>query len=192
MPKTQTRRQKSTKPKCVSPLLVAAENSISPQARQHAGYHPQNFIERGRDGGLLDNIRLEKLACVRPLEGLARKHPKAKKAYLEPYHLMAANAYQADLDGAKGQVSHMVREVIDVSSDVEGAFIYRLEARQKLAAVQNRMPGPLLRTMNVVLVEKSDRPLAAIWPNRSDRDHAKSEIKKALTWLAIEYGLISG
>ena len=174
-----------------SPLKIAAEQSLPPEARQHAAFIARRFQERGLDQGVMDGMRMEKIACVRSLEGLARRHPKSRSAFLDPIQLMAANAYHADLQDVRGQRSHAVRESIDVSSDVEATLLYRVEARQKLTRIQNRMPQELKSVLEEILVKFPDSTLVSIWPNRSQRDKSKASIKAALDWLAVEYGLVN-
>ncbi len=190
-PPKKTRRSR-TKPKQASPLVISAEASLPPEARLHADYKAQWFQERDLEGGIMDGVRMERISCVRALEGLARRHPKAKSAFLKPYHLMAANAYHADLLGVRGQKSHELRESIDVSTDVELAMIYRVEAQAKLVKIQNRMPSDLKHVMDTVLVSFPDQSLNRIWPNRSERDKMKAKIKEGLEFLAHIYGLTSG
>ena len=176
----------------VSPLVTAAEQTISNPGVRRQAFIPRWFKERGLDGGMLDNVRMEKIACIRPLEGLARCHLKARRAFLQPHHLMAANAYHADLLALRGQRSHEVREAIDFSADVEAALVYRVEAAQKLSRIQNQMPNEQLNVLDTIFVQRPDHTLARIWPNRSDRDHAKEKIRSALDFLAVEYGLMTG
>jgi len=187
MAKTKQKRSKYTP----SPLRIAAEQSLTPQARQQAGFMVCQFQERGLDGGVLDGMRLEKISCVRALEGLVRKHPKAKRAFLDPIHLMAANAYHADLIAISGQRSHVIREAIDVSSDAEAALLYRLEARSKLFQIQSKMPAEQKSLLDQIMIDFPDATLVSIWPNRTQRDRAKDKIKSALDLLAVEYGLVS-
>ena len=175
-----------------SPLKIAAEGSLNTEARQHAEYRVVPFQERGLDRGVLDGMRMEKIACVRALEGLARRHPKARRAYLDPVHLMAANAYHADLVAFQGQKSHALREAIDVSTDVEASILYRVEARQKLIRIQNRMPAELKNVLDQILIRTPDATLVSIWSNRSERDKAKVQIRAGLEYLAVEYGLVGG
>ena len=175
----------------ISPLVSAAEQTIANRSSQGKAFEARWFKEHSRDGKMLDNVRMERIACVRPLEGLARCHAKAKKPFLEHFHLMAANAYHADLIAVQGQGSHEIREAIDVSSDMEIALLYRVEAAQKLKQIQNHL-GPIEhKVLERVMISGSDQTLAKLWPKRSERDHAKEHIRSALSELAKIYGLIS-
>ena len=173
-----------------SPLELAANDSVTPEAKVQHDYRLTRYAERDFEGGVsLDGIRLERIACVKALEGLARAHPKRKTPFLEQYHLMAANAYHADLLATEGSRSHAFRERIDASSSSEGGLAHRMDVMQKLGHVEAELGAKKKAILDRILVQLPDNTMTQIWPDRTHRNKARDLIKSALHDLAILYGL---
>lgn len=143
------------------------------------------------EGGVsLNGMRLERLACVKALEGLARKHPKRKTVFLENYHLMAASAYQGDLLAMEGHRNSAYRERIDVSSSGDGGLVRRLDAAERLTYIKSKLPKEELTALDVIITKMPENSMAEIWPGRTDRNKARDYLKGGLHKLAVIYGLI--
>ena len=184
------KRKNKNLPKHKSPLELAANDSVSHQARLRHEYRMAKFAERDRQGGVgLNGMRLERLACVKALEGLARSHPKRKSPFLEPYHLMAANAYHADLLAIEGRSSHAFKERIDTMHKTESGLTHRLDVLQKIGKVDRELGEDAHLILKRILVDRPDDTLAQIWPNRTDQNKARDLIKSGLCQLAVIYGL---
>ncbi len=176
-----------------SPLEVAANDSVTSETKSQHDYRMTRYAERDFEGGVsLDGIRLERLACVKALEGLARTHPKRKTPFLEQYHLMAANAYHADLLATEGSRSHAFRERIDSLSHAEGALAYQMDVIQKLGRVERELGADQKSTLDRILIQMPESTMTQIWPDRTHRNKARDLIKAALHNLAILYGLARG
>ena len=179
-----------TLPASRSPLQQMARESITPEARERNHYKYVSFAEKDFEGGVsLNGVRLERLACVRALEGLARKHPKRKSLFLQPYHLMAANQYHGDILAAQGHRSHAFRERIDVSSRSEGGLSSRLDVSRRLLRAAEILEPEELACLNRIMRDNPDNTMAEIWPNRTQRNTARELIKSGLHELAVLYGL---
>ncbi len=185
------KRKVRNMPKARSPLEVAARESVTRETGARHDYVLSYFAERDFEGGVsLNGIRLERRACVKALEGLARKHPKRKKPFLEGYHITAANMYHGDLMAMEGHRDHSYRERIDVSSSSEGGLAHRLDVTARLQRLILVLGQADTAIINRVIVDRPDSSMAEIWPDRTDRNKARDRIKEALTKLAIHYGLV--
>ncbi len=188
------RRKKGPSPKLAkarSPLEQIAKDSLTPEARERHAYRLTRFAEKDFEGGVsLNGMRLERLACVKALEGLARKHPKRKTVLLQAYHLMAASQYHGDLLAAQGQSSSTFRERIDVSSRSEGGLTTRLDVSRRLLRAAERLEPEELACLNRVISDRPENTMAEIWPNRTERNTARELIKSGLHELAVFYGLV--
>lgn len=186
------RKRKGAKPvpKSRSPLEQLARDSITPETDKRNGYKLVHFAEKDFDGGVsLNGMRLERLACVKALEGLARKHPKRKTLFLQAYHLMAASQYHGDLQAVQGQRSNTYRERIDVSSRSEGGLTRRLDVSRRLLRAAEVLEPEELACINTVVRDRPDESMADIWPNRTQRNTSRELIKSGLHELAVFYGL---
>lgn len=185
------KRKSKQVPQIRSPLEVAARQSVTDQAQDQYAYSLRHFAERDFEGGVgLNGMRLERLACVKALEGLARSHPKRKFGFLEAYHLMAANAYHADLLALQGHRSSAYKERIDVSSKSEAGLAHRMDVSQKLSRIDQLLSPEDKAVLNRIIIDLPDFTVAQIWPNRTARNKARDHIKSGLHQLAIIYGLI--
>ncbi|NNE58054.1 MAG: hypothetical protein HKN36_08110 [Hellea sp.] len=174
-----------------SPLEVAARDSIPDASRQNQSYKLVRFAEKDFEGGIsLNNMRLERLACVKALEGLARKHPKRKIPVLQAYQLMAANAYHADLEALQGHQSSTFRERVDSLTRKEGGLIHRLDKFNKINYIKHQLNDEQAAVLAIILQKMPDKSLAEIWPNRTQRNRARNLIQSALHELALIYGLV--
>ncbi len=175
----------------MSPLETAARESVTAEAKKQNAFKLARFAERDFDGGVsLNSMRLERLACCKALEGLAKKHPKRKTPFLESYHLMAANAYHADCLAIEGHRDTTIRERVDISSKAEGGLAHRMDAMQKLARIKREMDANQKAAIDRVVVTSPDQSMAQIWPERAARNRARVLIKQGLHQLAILYGLV--
>lgn len=186
------KRKPSAKPApSRSPLEQVARDSITPEAAQRQNYKLVRFAEKDFEGGVsLDGMRLERLACVKALEGLARKHPKRKTLFLSPYHLLAASQYHGDIQSVQGQRSSTYRERIDVSSRSEGGLTRRLDVSRRLLRAAEVLEPEELACINQVIRDRPDESMAEIWPSRTERNTARELIKSGLHELAVFYGLV--
>jgi len=188
------RRKRKSTPKLVqsrSPLEQIARDSIPPETGQQQAYKLVRFAEKDFEGGVsLNGMRLERLACVRALEGLARKHPKRKSLFLQSYHLMAASQYHGDLLQAEGYRNKSYRERIDVSSRSESGIARRLDISRRLLRAAEKLEPEELACINTIIRDHPDSTMAEIWPNRTQRNTARELIKSGLHELAVFYGLV--
>ena len=191
MSKTKKKRKsRPTKPP-VSATQIAAEQSVTPEARQHAAYVSEVATERDVEGGMMDTTRMRRLAPVRPLEGMAEKHPKADSPFLEAVHIIAANKYHDMLEAARGRMNHELTETVDSSRNPEGRTLGYLEAIDSLARIRLRMPIDYASVLNLCFVLHPDKTMAEICPNRTLRNINRQIMKEALQWLAVEFGYSS-
>ncbi len=181
----------SRSPQSRSPLEQLARDSITEQARDRHSYQMVRFAEKDFEGGVsLNGMRLERLACVKALEGLARKHPKRKTLFLQAYHLMAASRYHGDVQAAQGHRSSTFRERIDVSASREGGLTRRLDVSRRLLRTAEALEPEELAVLNRVIRDRPDESMADIWPNRTERNTARELIKSGLHELAVFYGIV--
>ncbi len=186
------KRRPTSKPvRSRSPLEQIAKDSITPETGAQQGYKLVRFAEKDFDGGVsLNGMRLERLACVKALEGLARKHPKRKSRFLEAYHLMAGSHYHADLLAAQGHRNATYRERIDISSQGEGHITRRLDISRRLLRAAEKLEPEELACLNRAIRDRPDATMAEIWPNRTERNTARELIKSGLHELAVFYGIV--
>lgn len=190
------RRRKKRKPvqKLVqsrSPLEQLAQDSVTAETRARQSYRLVRFAEKDFEGGVsLNGMRLERLACVKALEGLARKHPKRKSVFLEAYHLMAASEYHRDILAAQGHRDNSYRERIDVSSRSEGGLTQRLDVSRRLLRAAEVLEPEELACLNRIIRDKPDSTMSELWHNRSERNTARELIRSGLHELAVFYGLV--
>lgn len=191
MPRRRKKRAAQKLPKSRSPLEQIARDSITAETRARQSYRLVRFAEKDFEGGVsLNGMRLERLACVKALEGLARKHPKRKSVFLEAYHLMAASQYHGDILAAQGNRDNSYRERIDVSSRSEGGLTRRLDVSRRLLRAAEVLEPEELAFLNRVIRDKPDSTMAELWPNRTERNTARELIKSGLHELAVFYGLV--
>lgn len=178
-------------PKSYSPLAQIARDSVTDEARAQQAYRLTNFAEKDFDGGVsLNGMRLERLACVKALEGLARKHPKRKLNFLNGHHLMAASQYHADILAAQGHRDNSYRERIDISSRSEGGLSRRLDVSRRLLRAAEALEPQELACLNTIIRDKPGKSMIDIWPNRTERNTARELIKSGLHELAVFYGIV--
>ena len=183
-------KHKRKRPVSVSPLVRDAEASVTKETRARQSYRLTRYGQKDFDGGVsLMGIRLERLACVKALEGLARKHPKRKAPFLQAYHLMAANAYHADLLAAEGHRNTAFRERVDTPAASDAGLTYRLDVSQKLTQISRRLQAEHADVLRRVISQYPDNSMTEIWPDRSARNKARENLKEALHQLALIYGL---
>lgn len=168
-----------------------AESSLSPHARQHAEYVRTVHGVHDAEGGVMDGHHMRKIAPVRPLEGWARKNPKAKEPYLDAIHILAANKYHDLIEAAHGRMNHEIKEQVDSSPNPEGRTLGFIEANDILTRIHVRMPMDFKSMADLIFVKFPDKSAAQIWPNRTLRNISREIAKDMLIWLAAEFGLTS-
>ena len=174
-----------------SPLEQIARDSVTAETRAQQVYRLVKFAEKDFEGGVsLNGMRLERLACVKALEGLARKHPKRKSIFLESFHLLAASQYHGDLLSAQGHRDNSYRERIDVSSRSEGGLSARLDVSRRLLRAAEVLEPEELSCINRILRDRPDNSMAELWRNRTERNSARELIKSGLHELAVFYGIV--
>jgi len=185
------KRSRKGLPPAVSPLVQLARDSATPETQAQHVFGVVRFAEKDFEGGVsLNGMRLERLACVKALEGLARKHPKRKSIFLEAYHLVAANQYHSDILAAQGHRDNSYRERIDVSSRSEGGLSQRLDVSRRLLRTAEALEPEELACLNIIIRDKPDSSMTDIWPNRKERNTARELIKSGLHELAVFYGMV--
>lgn len=190
--RARKRSLKASRKPQLSATEIAAETSLSPQARQQAYFIRTAYAERDHEGGMMDGHHLRRAAPVRGLESLVKPNAKRKTPFLEFFHLEAARRYHADIEKAQGYHSHELREFVQGGGGArDGAQIARLEASDRLERIRLRMDPRLRGPLDMVMIHHPDRMLSQIYLSRRARDTAKIKIKHALSWLAVEYGLTS-
>jgi len=186
-----SRRKNRSAPQTPSPLEKIARESVTPEAANRQTYRLTRFAEKDFEGGVsLNGMRLERLACVKALEGLARKHPKRKTLFLQAYHLMAASQFHGDVLAAQGHRSNAFRERIDISTRSEGGLGRRLDVSRRLLRAAEVLEPEELACLNRVIRDRPDKSMADIWPNRTERNTARELIKSGLHELAVFYGIV--
>jgi len=187
MPNTR----RSSIPKSTSPLVIQARESLSKQAQQRYGYKIHHYAEKDFEGGIsLNGVRLERLACVKALEGLARSHPRRKTRFLDEFHLIAANLYHADILFSIGHRSLAFQERVDISRSGDGGISRRLEVLDRLEQIAKTLDLAEHSVLTRIMRDMPDHTMAQIWPNRNERNASRDLIKSALHKLAIYYGII--
>ncbi|GLQ20378.1 hypothetical protein GCM10007854_13330 [Algimonas porphyrae] len=181
------RRQRLTKP-VLSPIMIAAEASLTAEAREHFKFRSERFAERDLEQGTMDGARMRRVACARALEGLVVKQHKASAPFLDPVHAQAASIYQGDLDACHGGQSHEIVERVHMSGSPDMAQCYQIDCLNRVARIGNRMCPDQNRSVRLVL-EHRNQSLSRLWPNRAQRNAARYRIRDGLDWLAQEYGL---
>ena len=185
------RRKNKSVPHTPSPLEQIARESITPEAASRQAYRLTRFAEKDFEGGVsLNGMRLERLACVKALEGLARKHPKRKTLFLQAYHLMAASEYHGDILAAQGHRSNAFRERIDISARSEGGLGRRLDVSRRLLRAAEVLEPEELACLNKIIRDCPEESMADLWPNRTARNTARELIKSGLHELAVFYGIV--
>ena len=185
------RKKRKGAPPSKSPLEVLARQSITPETGARQAYILTRFAEKDFEGGVsLNGMRLERLACVKALEGLARKHPKRKTLFLQAYHLLAASQYHSDIFASRGHRSHVFRERIDVSSRSEAGLSRRLDVSRRLLRAAEVLEPEELACINRIIRDMPDSSMADIWSNRTERNTARELIKSGLHELAVFYGIV--
>jgi len=187
------KKKRKSIPAARSPLEQVARDSLTGESKRQQAYRLVRFAEKDFEGGIsLNGMRMERLACVKALEGLARKHPKRKSIFLEHYHLMAASQYHSDLLAAQGQSSTTFRERIDVNADRDGGLHRRLDISRRILHAAEKLEPEELTVLHRIIRDRPDNTMAEIWPNRTERNTARELIKSGLHELAVFYGLIKG
>lgn len=190
MAKRRKKRAAQKVPKSKSPLEQIARDSVTSETRHRNAYKMVRFAEKDFEGGVsLNGMRLERLACVKALEGLARKHPKRKTLFLQAYHLMAATQYHGDILAAQGHRDGTYRERIDVSSRSEGGLSQRLDVSRRLLRAAEALEPEELACLNAIIRDKPEATMVDLWPNRTQRNTARELIKSGLHELAVFYGI---
>ncbi len=188
------KRKRKAAPKLVaskSPLEQIARDSITPETGIRQSYKLVRFAEKDFEGGVsLNGMRLERLAPVKALEGLARKHPKRKTLFLQSYHLLAASQYHGDLLSAEGHRNNTYRERIDVSASGDTGINRRLDISRRLLRAVEKLEPEELASLNKVIRDYPDGTMAEIWPIRTERNTARELIKSGLHELAVFYGMV--
>lgn len=190
------KRNKQRPTRISDPLVIAAEETVSKHGRGHAEYIAQRGAERDADGSAenaLDVVYMRRLACARGLESLVKGNAQRTEPFLQPYHLKAASAYQADHEASLGGASHELRPFVNRSSDVQGVSQKRIDAQKRIGKINTRMNPHMRVIVDSVVLHHPDKLMSDIYPKLGWRKMkaVKHKMRDGFHWLAIEYGFIS-
>ena len=181
-------KPKSLKATDTTAVEREAINSVPPMARQHAAYGVQRFTDRPDGESMQDNARAVRIAPIKPLEGLASKHPKASQPFLSMQQLAAAFYYDTLLERAQAKYNHELGEIVDSSPNIEGRILSHMEANDTLARLHIRMPIDYKCMCDNLWRLWRDNTMREIWPNRALRNINREIIGDTFDWLATEFG----
>jgi len=128
----------------------------------------------------MSGARMERIAPVRALEGLARINPKSDKPYLTPIMILASRKYYILMEAAKGKLNHEIIEPVDKSVDSDGRLVSHLTANDRFTRLRLKMPMDFSAMADLLYVKMPDRSLTQIWPNKTLRENSKVIIRDTL------------
>lgn len=175
-----------------TPLEAAARTSMARETLKQGYYMPERFTERGTDKGEIDNARMFKAVCVRPLEAMVKPNARRKHAGLTSLQIQTANEFHALILKTEPSRSHELMEYHDKSRTSGGIHAASVQdACRKLKDIELRMRPNHWAHARTLFIYKSNETFADAYPYRGRWPKIRDEIRDMLDWVSSELGLAS-